>query len=323
MSWRRGELWLDADVLWFREGAGARAVTGFAPASISPPSQPPGLVASRRRREVWRRRRYARRARATALVLSPTVLFQLALLRSGGAHGSKVVEEDPPSLTFRLETGNVEAVSPVHLIPERHTVGAAAGLPPAHKPKRVHRRAVRAEVSPQIEWHRATSVGLPYAGSLIGGTQLPVEGPNWVTWNPVTDRVPNAPNRLYGNQHTIRAIVSVTGAYRAANPGAPRVVIGDISLKGGGPMFDEHVSHQNGLDVDVYFPRLDATLRAARASDEIDRRLAQDLLDRFVGAGAQMIFVGSSTGLHGPPGVVIPYAGHEYHMHVRFPPQGG
>jgi hypothetical protein len=322
MSWRRGELWLDADVLWFREGAGARAVVGLAAASIPSPAQPPGLVASRRRREVWRRRRYARRARATVLVLSPTVLIQLALLRSGGAHGSKFAAEDPPSLTFRLETGKVAAVGPVHLSPERNTVGVASGLPPAHKPKRVHRKAARADAYPKIEWRRATSVGLPYAGSLIGGTQLPVEGPNWVTWNPVTDSVPNAPNRLYGNQHTIRAIVSVTGAYRAANPSAPRVVIGDISLKGGGGMFDEHVSHQNGLDVDVYFPRLDATLRAPRATDEIDRRLAQDLLDRFVAAGAQMIFVGYSTGLHGPPGVVVPYAGHEYHMHVRFPPPG-
>jgi hypothetical protein len=60
-----------------------------------------------------------------------------------------------------------------------------------------------AEVFPTIEWHHATSVGLPYEGRLIDGTQLPVEGPNWVTWNPVTDSVPNAPHRLYGNEHTI------------------------------------------------------------------------------------------------------------------------
>jgi murein endopeptidase len=83
-------------------------------------------------------------------------------------------------------------------------------------------------------------------------------------------------------------------------------------------MRDEHVSHQSGLDVDVYFPRLDRTLRAPTASGQIDRRLAQDLLDRFVAAGAQKVFVGYSTGLHGPAGVVTAYPGHEYHMHVRF-----
>ena len=108
-------------------------------------------------------------------------------------------------------------------------------------------------------------------------------------------------------------------AYRAANPDAPRVVVGDISFRGGGPM-EEHRSHQNGLDVDLYYPRLDRVLRAPVATDQIDRTLAQDLLDRFVAAGAQMVFVGYSTGLHGPAGVVVPYPNHGNHMHVRFPP---
>ena len=108
-------------------------------------------------------------------------------------------------------------------------------------------------------------------------------------------------------------------AYRAAHPDAPRVVVGDISFRDGGPM-DEHVSHQNGLDVDVYYPRLDRHLSAPIATSQIDRRLAQDLLDRFVAAGAQTVFVGYSTGLHGPSGVVVPYPNHENHMHVRFPP---
>src|SRR5204862_4705881 len=98
-------------------------------------------------------------------------------------------------------------------------------------------------------------------------------------------------SRLYGNEHTIRTIVSVTRAYRAAHPHAPRVVIGDISREGGGRL-DDHLSHQNGLDVDVYFPRRDGRLLAPVATAQIDRRLAQDLLDRFVAAGAQKIFVG-------------------------------
>jgi murein endopeptidase len=140
-----------------------------------------------------------------------------------------------------------------------------------------------------------------------------------VTWDPVTDSVPNEPHRLYGNEHTIRTIVSVIAAYRAAHPDAPRVLVGDISFRGGGPM-DQHRSHQNGLDVDVYYPRLDRALRAPLATDQIDPRLAQDLLDRFVAAGAQMVFVGYSTGLRGPDGIVIPYPNHENHMHVRFPP---
>jgi murein endopeptidase len=162
---------------------------------------------------------------------------------------------------------------------------------------------------------------LPYAGRLVNGTQLPLRGPDWVSWNPISDRSPNLPTRLYGNEHTIRAILSVTHAYRAKHPHAPRVVIGDISRKGGGPI-DDHASHQTGLDVDVYFPRRDRTLRAPTSHGQIDVRLAQDLLDRFLAAGAQTIFVGASTGLHGPSGVVVPWPGHDYHMHVRFPPPG-
>jgi murein endopeptidase len=186
------------------------------------------------------------------------------------------------------------------------------------KPKQVHRKAARADAQPTIDWHHARSLGLPYGGSLVDGTQLPVKGPDWVTWNPITDSRPNLPTRVYGNERTIRTIVSVTRAYRAAHPHAPRVVIGDISRESGGRM-DDHVSHQNGLDVDVYFPRRDRTLRAPTATAQIDHRLAQDLLDRFVSAGAQKIFVSSSSGFRGPAEVVMPWPGHDYHMHVRFP----
>ncbi len=300
MGWRRGELWLETE-LWLPEGSTAPALAGFPLPSI--PYEAPGLAASRRRREAWQRRRHAQRAKASAIFLSPAVTFMLAGLRADGGRSASFAVEDPPSLTFRFDNG-------ILALAER-----------AATPERAHRKAAPVHARPKIEWHHARSLGLPYGGSLIGGTRLPVEGPNWVTWNPVTDSRPNAPKRLYGNERTIHAIISVAAAYRAANPRAPRVVIGDISRKGGGRM-DEHLSHQNGLDVDVYYPRVDRKLRAPRARDEVERRFAQDLVDRFIAAGAQMIFVGYSTGLHGPTGVVIPYANHEYHMHVRFPPPG-
>src|SRR5881628_624684 len=81
MSWRPGELWIDTDMLWFRE---VPAVAGFAPTWVPSVGSPPGLVASRLRRAAWKRRRHARRARATALSLSPAVVFAFAALRSGG-----------------------------------------------------------------------------------------------------------------------------------------------------------------------------------------------------------------------------------------------
>jgi len=307
MAWRRREVWLDADLSWFREAPAVPA----GPAPVPSFGLPPGLVASRSRRAAWKQRRAARRARATAIAVSPAVMLAVAGLRSSGDPASAPTAEAPPSLKFTVGPETGLAPSELHPIPRAVSLVES-------------RRATVAppDVPATVDWHHAVSLGLPYDGSLIDGTQLPVEGPDWVTWNPVTDSSPNLPRRLYGNDRTIRAIVSVTASYRAAHPDAPPVVIGDISREGGGPMWDEHVSHQNGLDVDIYLPRLDRKLRAPVTPEQVDRLLAQDLVDRFVVAGASVIFVGYSTGLHGPAGVVVPYPGHEYHIHVRFPRPG-
>ena len=313
MSWRRDEIWLDTDLLWlwFRErpgGEGGMSLALHAPAFAGAGQAlviPNGLATSRWRRAELARRRSARRTRAAALVITPAAMLALAAPRLSSGSQTPLLE-DPPSLTLRLGAG----ATPAPAAPARP--GSRAARSPLSK----------AEQLPKIHWREATSHGLPYAGSLAAGTQLPVEGPDWITWNPVADSVPNEPHRLYGHERTIRTVVSVIAAYRAANPGSPRVVVGDISFRGGGPM-EAHVSHQNGLDVDVYYPRLDGTLRAPGLPRQIDHKLAQDLLDRFVAVGARMVFVGYSTDLRGPTRVVIPYPNHENHMHVRFAPPRG
>jgi len=321
MGWRRDEIWFDMDVLWFREGSGGQgaALALQAPAFFGPGlgalavDVPDGLSASRQRRAERRRRRQARRTRAAALVIAPAALLTLGGQRlGGGSDAGAALQDDPTSQTFRRGLADPPATQ------EAGRVDAASSTRPLQAP-RGQRAPARAARFPGIHWHDATSHGLPYSGSLTAGTQLPVEGPDWVTWNPVEDRVPNERRRLFGNERTIRKTLTVIGAYRTAHPDAPRVVVGDISFRGGGPM-EAHVSHQNGLDVDVYYPRLDGALREPRTTAQIDRRLAQDLVDRFVAAGAKMIFVGYSSGLRGPKDVVIPYPNHENHMHVRFPP---
>lgn len=304
MGWRPGEVWFDVEPRWFREPAdgGAAALELNAPsfARLSPAALaaalPNGLAESRWRRADLHRRRAARKTRAVALVVGPVVMLSVAAPKLGGAsRASAALEQDPPSQTLR----------PADLTSKRP--GLARAVPARD----------RTLAFPEVEWNRATSHGLQYAGSLTGGTQLPVEGAGWVTWNPNTDSVPNAAHRLYGHERVVRKLLAVIEAYRAENPGAPRVVVGDLSFREGGPM-DQHRSHQNGLDIDVYYPRLDGRLRPPRTPDQVDRRLAQDLLDRFVAAGAQIVFVGYRTGLRGPGGVVEPYPNHEDHLHVRF-----
>jgi murein endopeptidase len=302
MPWGRNEIWFDVDVGWLREEparpqpALALPPPAFLDALLALDIRGDGLTASRRRRAELRRQRTVRRTRAAALVLAPATLLPIASQRLGvgPAAGGRLAEDPPSSVRDESLLGPVRA--------------AAAPAP----------KTVREEF-PAIEWRRATSHGLPSSGSLSDGTQLPLEGPDWVTWNPVRDRVPNEAHRLHGHEGTIRTIVSVLAAYRSENPGAPRAVVGDISFRHGGPM-EQHVSHQNGLDVDIYYPRLDRRLRAPRSGSQIDRRLTQDLVDRFVAAGAQKIFVGYSTELRGPSDVVVPYPNHGDHMHVRFPP---
>ena len=172
------------------------------------------------------------------------------------------------------------------------------------------------------------SLGLPWAGRLVGGVQLEAEGQHFFTWDYVRKHSPNRDWRRYGSKRLVRTLLLVLREYAAAHPKAPRVGVGDLSRQHGGdfgPRFGGigHASHQNGLDVDVYYPRRDRRERPPRAPRQIDRPLAQDLLTRFVVAGAAKVFVGPRTGLNGPPAVVeeLP-AYHDNHMHVRLPGDG-
>ena len=176
-----------------------------------------------------------------------------------------------------------------------------------------------------IEWKQSRSLGKPWAGRLVNGVRLPSEGENYFTWDPVLKTAPNRPWRRWGNDRTLRAIFHVLDRYFAANPDAPRVAIGDLSRPQGG-IFDErfggrgHASHQNGLDVDIYYPRLDREERAPRRPAEVDRLLGQQLVNLFVSAGAVKVFVGPRLALRGPRRVVQALWNHDDHMHVRLRP---
>jgi hypothetical protein len=172
------------------------------------------------------------------------------------------------------------------------------------------------------------SLGVPWAGSLVGGVRLEAEGQHFFTWDHVRKRSPNRDWRRHGNPRLVRTLLRVVGEYAAAHPRAPRVGVGDLSRPNGGdfgPRFGGigHASHQNGLDVDLYYPRRDRRERPPRAPRQIDRRLSQDLVDRFLAAGAAKIFVGPGTRLKGPPAVVeVLPSHHDNHMHVRLPGDG-
>ena len=176
----------------------------------------------------------------------------------------------------------------------------------------------------QVHWHDSTALGSHTAGALVEGVRVPSAGRTFYTWDPVLRRSPNRPWRRWGTDRLVRVVLGVASDFHAAHPSAPRMAVGDLSRPRGGdfgPRFGYigHASHQNGLDVDVYYPRADGRERAPRDASEIDRELSQELVDRFLAVGAEVVFVGPNTGLSGPAGRVQALDHHDNHLHVRLP----
>jgi murein endopeptidase len=170
----------------------------------------------------------------------------------------------------------------------------------------------------------ARAAGVPWHGRLIHGRELPAHGPGYLTWDAIRKRVPNRGWRRWGTGRLVGTVRRVLAAYARRHPRTPPVLVGDLSRPKGGDFGRRyggigHASHQNGRDVDVYYPRLDRRLLAPRRPDQVDRAAAQELVDAFVRAGAQVVFVGPSLDLHGPPKIVQPLVNHDDHLHVRLP----
>jgi murein endopeptidase len=176
--------------------------------------------------------------------------------------------------------------------------------------------------SPTVDWRHSRAVGAPWAGRLVRGVKLPAEGPDWFTWDPVRGRSPNRAWRRWGTDALLRKVLRVLHEYRADNPGVARVGIGDISRPHGGRFGREfgglgHGSHQNGRDVDIWYPRVDGRERRPLRVSQVDLGAAQELVDRFLSAGVEIIYIGPHLDLEGPWRRVVPLVHHDDHLHVR------
>jgi murein endopeptidase len=180
---------------------------------------------------------------------------------------------------------------------------------------------------PVVPDRHSLALGSPTHGRLVHGVEFPVAGPDHLTWDNVDTRVPNRGWRRWGTSELVRTVLTVLHEFRLAHPEAPRVLVGDLSREHGGPFGANfgglgHFSHQNGRDVDIYYPRIDRLPRAPVRVEQIDHGLAADLVRRFVEAGAVKIYVGPHTALTGPRRIVQKLAHHDNHLHVRIGPVG-
>ena len=82
------------------------------------------------------------------------------------------------------------------------------------------------------------------AGCLTGAVQLPESGPGFQT-------IRNGKTVFWGAPQTIQAVQTLAEQTRQA--GLPDLYIGEFSRPRGGPFAGAHVSHQAGLDADIYF----------------------------------------------------------------------
>lgn len=175
-----------------------------------------------------------------------------------------------------------------------------------------------------IEWRDSEAVGGVSSGALVRGVMLPAEGIDWASWDPVEKESPNRWWRRWGTDRLVRATLAVIRKFADRHPNAPRILIGDMSRPHGGDFGTRygpigHASHQNGLDVDVYYPRTDEQEQPPLVPGEVDVARSQDLVDLFVAAGAERVFVGPNLPLTGPAEVVVPLVNHDNHLHFRLP----
>ena len=75
------------------------------------------------------------------------------------------------------------------------------------------------------------------------------------------------------------------------NPDAPRVAVGDMGLRHGGEI-DGHSTHENGRQIDLYFPRRDRELREPHTIAQVDMRLSRELVRAMLDAGADQVLIG-------------------------------
>ncbi len=90
---------------------------------------------------------------------------------------------------------------------------------------------------------RSEAIGSYAKGCMIGGREMPLDGPGW-------QAVRLSRQRYFGHQAMLDFLADLAARGRAI--GWNGLLIGDVTQPRGGPMLTGHNSHQIGLDADIW-----------------------------------------------------------------------
>lgn len=128
----------------------------------------------------------------------------------------------------------------------------------------------------------SVSIGKPNRGYLADGVQLHAD-----------DHMITRPKRNWGTQETVNAIRTAVAAVHAKHGESQKLVVGDLSLPGGG-RFPPHKSHQSGRDADIgyYFKDIEPTGLMRARPGTIDPARSWTFLESLLKDGkVQFLFV--------------------------------
>jgi murein endopeptidase len=179
---------------------------------------------------------------------------------------------------------------------------------------------VCAFVTPQAAAHRpdcaSRSIGTPADGRLEHGVLFPATGPDHFAWNFRAQRIGGSDRTRWGHCSVVRAVLRGLVAYRARNPDAPPVAVGDMSLRHGGEI-DGHSTHENGRQIDLYLPRRDGRPREPHTVAQVDDHLARELVRAMLDAGADKVLIGPRLPIR-TSSRVVRWPNHDDHLHAMF-----
>lgn len=169
---------------------------------------------------------------------------------------------------------------------------------------------------PNCRRHPSRSIGSPGDGRLVHGALFPATGPDHFAWNFRQHRIGGSDRTRWGNCRVVRAVLRGIARYRRRNPSAPPAAVGDMALRHGGPI-DGHATHQNGRQIDLYYPRRDHRWREPHTVAQVDMRLSRQLVRAMLAVGAKLVLIGPHINM--PTSArVIHWPHHDDHLHAIF-----